>query len=112
MTALVAAAERAAEALKAARAEAFIAMLGLQRELLARLGSASQVPIVTPMVHELAEWAKVRGAVVLPSGAGGGDIVLWVSPAPSPPEFGRLAASLGHRRVPLELHARGVSCFD
>jgi phosphomevalonate kinase len=112
MSALTAAATRAASALSSAQSDALISELGLQRELLARLGSASMVPIVTPEVRELAEWAGPRGAAVLPSGAGGGDIVLWVSRKPSPHEFRELAASLGHRHIPLELHARGVFCCD
>jgi phosphomevalonate kinase len=112
MSALGAAATRAASALTAAQTDALIAELALQRELLARLGSAANVPIVTPEVHELAEWASPRAAAVLPSGAGGGDIVLWVAHEPSPPEFRELARRLGHRHIPLELHARGVFCFD
>lgn len=110
MSSLSAAASRAATALEASSAPALIAELSLQRELLARLGSASSVPIITPEVRQLAEWAKDRGAVVLPSGAGGGDIVLWVALEPSPPAFGELAAALGHRPVALELNARGVHC--
>jgi phosphomevalonate kinase len=112
MSALGASARRAVDAVAAGRGPALVLELSLQRELLGQLGSASQVPIVTPMVKSLAEWAKGRSAAVLPSGAGGGDIVLWVSMQPSPPAFAKLASSLGHRPVPLELHARGVSCFD
>ncbi|HVZ32005.1 MAG TPA: hypothetical protein VG963_06250, partial [Polyangiaceae bacterium] len=48
------------------------------------------------------------GAVVLPSGAGGGDIVLWLSDRPSQREFRDLATSLGHHLLPLTMHARGV----
>jgi phosphomevalonate kinase len=112
MAALTAAASRAAAALSAADASTFIGELSIQRELLSRLGSAANVPIVTPEVRQLAEWAKSRGAVVLPSGAGGGDIVLWVSLAASPPAFHTLAQALEHRHVPLELHAAGVHTTD
>lgn len=112
MSALGAAATRAAAALRAARPEAFIAELSAQRELLERLGRASSVPIVTPEVGQLAEWAKPRGAAVLPSGAGGGDVVLWVGVEASPSPFRELASSLGHRLIPLELGARGVFAFD
>jgi len=110
MSSLSAAASRAAAALQAQQARGLIAELRLQRELLARLGSASGVPIITPEVRQLAEWAKARAAAVLPSGAGGGDIVLWLALEPSPPAFRELAATLGHRHVALELHARGVHC--
>jgi phosphomevalonate kinase len=112
MGALSASAQRAVDAVSGGSGPALVLELVIQRELLGQLGSHSQVPIVTPTVKSLAEWAKGRGAAVLPSGAGGGDIVLWVSMQPSPPAFASLAASLGHRPVPLELHARGVSCFD
>jgi phosphomevalonate kinase len=112
MSDLMAAATRAATALATAQSAAFIGELCLQRELLARLGSASSVPIITPEVRELAEWASRRDAAVLPSGAGGGDIVLWVSLTASPPEFRELARSVAHRHIPLELHARGVFCLD
>jgi phosphomevalonate kinase len=112
MAALTAAATRAAEAFSSTQLEPLIAELSLQRELLARLGAASGVPIITPEVRELAEWAGCRAAAVLPSGAGGGDIVLWVSRTPSPAEFRELAHRLGHRHIPLELHARGVFCCD
>jgi phosphomevalonate kinase len=109
---LRAAASRAAAALRAARPEAFVVELSAQRELLSRLGAASSVPIVTPEVQQLAEWAKPRGAAVLPSGAGGGDVVLWVGPSASPSAFRELASSLGHRLIPVELHARGAFAFD
>lgn len=111
MTSLSGAAGRAAAALEGRQARALITELSLQRELLARLGSASGVPIITPEVRQLAEWAKGRAAAVLPSGAGGGDIVLWVALEPSPVDFQKLAAALGHRPVALELHARGVHCI-
>jgi phosphomevalonate kinase len=112
MSALTAAATRAAAALSNTQIDTLLAELSLQRELLARLGAAAGAPIITPEVRELAEWAGRRAAAVLPSGAGGGDIVLWVARTPSPPEFHELAGSLGHRHVPLQLHARGVFCCD
>lgn len=112
MGSLSAAAARAAVALSGMHSDRFITELCIQRELLSRLGSASGVPIITPEVHELAEWARPRGAAVLPSGAGGGDIVLWVAAEPSPAAFRELCSSLAHRHIPLELHARGVFTLD
>lgn len=112
MSALCRAATGAAAALRDGRAEGFIAELCAQRELLSKLGSASGVPIITPEASALADWAKPRGAAVLPSGAGGGDIVLWVGLEPSPVPFRELAARLGHRHIPVQLHARGVFAFD
>jgi phosphomevalonate kinase len=112
MSSLKAAAARAAAALRHAEVQAFVAELSMQRELLSRLGNASSVPIITAEVQELAEWARPRGAAVLPSGAGGGDVVLWVGLEASPLPFRELASSLGHRLIPAELHARGVFAFD
>jgi phosphomevalonate kinase len=112
MSALAAAAGRAATALREAEPEALIGELWAQRELLSRLGRAASVPIITPEVQELAEWAQPRSAAVLPSGAGGGDIVLWVGVTASPRPFRELASSLGHRLIPAQLHARGVHALD
>lgn len=112
MSALCGAATRAAAALRQQRPEALISELSAQRGLLDQLGRASNVPIITPGVRELAAWAQPHGAAVLPSGAGGGDVVLWVGLEPSPAAFRDLGGSLGHRLVPIDLHARGVFAFD
>lgn len=100
----------AADALKQEDVEALIVALNGQRLGLSRLGGAAGAPIVTEPVEKLASWATAHDATVLPSGAGGGDIVLWVSARPATAEFHALAARLGHRHIPLNLHARGVFC--
>lgn len=110
MKRLFGAARDAADAVAHGDIEALISALDSQRQDLARLGDAASVPIVTREVAELAGWAAARGAAVLPSGAGGGDIVLWVSNRPAPAEFHTLADRLGHQHVPLALNARGVFC--
>jgi phosphomevalonate kinase len=110
MKSLIAAARDAVRALGREHLGELVAALNAQRRGLARLGDFAGAPIVTPAVAELATWADTRGAAVLPSGAGGGDIVLWVSDRPAPSEFRALGARLGHRHVPLALHARGVFC--
>jgi phosphomevalonate kinase len=110
MDVLVAAARRAAQALVRRDPSDMLAMLHAQREGLSALGRAARVPIVTPAVARLAAWAEPRGAAVLPAGAGGGDIVLWVSTRSSPEEFRVLAGQLAHFHVSLALQARGVHC--
>jgi phosphomevalonate kinase len=110
MKRLFGAARDAADAMVQGDIGALISALDFQRHALARLGDSASVPIVTRAVSQLADWAATRGAVVLPSGAGGGDIVLWVSTGPAPPEFHALAARLEHQHVPLALDARGVFC--
>jgi mevalonate kinase len=106
------AAERAAHALRGGQTMDLIAELEQQRLGFRALGRAAGVPILTPDAERLAEAAGIAGAAVLPSGAGGGDIVLWLSDRSSPPGFRDLAASLGHHEVLLAPHARGVQrCF-
>jgi phosphomevalonate kinase len=107
---LGAAAQRAAHALQHGRIEDLLRELHAQREGLFQLGQASQVPIVTEEVIRMAEWARTHAAAVLPSGAGGGDVALWVSTQGSPEEFRVLSTRLGHNHVPLALHARGAHC--
>ncbi|HWP04730.1 MAG TPA: hypothetical protein VNN72_03260 [Polyangiaceae bacterium] len=104
------AAERAARALLGARTADFIAALGEQRRVLAALGRAADIEIVTRAVEELAELGGA--AAVLPAGAGGGDIVLHVGVGPSPAPFRERAAALGHRLLAVEPGARGVHAVD
>ena len=95
------AAERAARALERADAPLLLRALGDQGRALGELGRAAGAPIVTPELEVLARHAETLGAAVLPAGAGGGDIALWVTldgvaalPAELP-GFEALALSLG-----------------
>jgi phosphomevalonate kinase len=108
MGCLRAAASIAAEALRRGQLLDLMAQLRIQCAGLGSLGDAAGVPIVTTEVRELATCVGRAPGAVLPSGAGGGDIVLWVSTEASPPEFRGRALALGHFQVPLALHARGV----
>jgi len=108
MAALCTAAERAASALRGSQMLDLIGELAQQRVGFSALGRAAGVPIVTPEVEQLARVAGPGPAAVLPSGAGGGDIVLWLSDRASPRGFRDLAASLGHRRLSLSLQAPGA----
>lgn len=49
-----------------------------QAQGLMQLGDAAEIPIFTPPLRHLAHAAARDGAVVLPAGAGGGDIALYV----------------------------------
>jgi phosphomevalonate kinase len=78
-----------------------------QRHALAQLGHDARIPIVTPEVTALAELAEAHSAAVLPAGAGGGDIAVYLGETSS--EF--LADALtrfGHSRLTLALGAPGV----
>jgi phosphomevalonate kinase len=111
MDALVDAATTAARAFVLGDLGLLFEALHAQRRGLARLGDAAGAPIVTPSVAKLGEHASRQSAVVLPSGAGGGDITLFVGPEPPSAELLALRDRLGHERLDLRLEARGVQCI-
>ncbi len=84
-------------------------LLGLiaQRHALQRLGSNAGIPIVTPEVEALSDIAQQQGAAVLPAGAGGGDIALYVGTARSDFMIDEITQR-GHVRLPIALGANGV----
>lgn len=106
------AAERAVAALDAGSAADLIAALHEQREELGRLGDSAGAPIVTQDVARLAATALEENAVVIPSGAGGGDVALFVGRAPPSESLRELVRALGHERLELELGARGAHAAD
>lgn len=86
----------------------FIKAIGVQVDALGALGKASGAQIVIRPVAELRTLAAGENAAFGPSGAGGGDIALWVGKAPPSPAFLQRAAF--HRLEPLgvQIGARGV----
>ena len=103
------AAEQAARAFTGGQVAEAVAALSLQKECLAGLGEAAGAAIVTGEVNVLDAQAQREAAVVLPSGAGGGDIALYAAPAVPSAELVRLATEVGYRRLTdLTLEARGV----
>jgi phosphomevalonate kinase len=112
MTALGLHAEGAVQAVLDGNGDALLAHLGSQRHGLAGLGHAAGIPIVTSDVEELAELATRDGAVVMPSGAGGGDVALFVGREPPSRAVLELRARLGHQELGLTLAARGVHAWD
>lgn len=102
------ASERAAEALTQGDAAGLISALADQRDALGRLGSAAGAPIVTTEVARLDALARKEGATVLPAGAGGGDVALFVGSAAPSEALRALASELGQKPLALELGARGV----
>jgi phosphomevalonate kinase len=78
-----------------------------QRHALAQLGADAGIPIVTPEVAALADLAERASAAVLPAGAGGGDIALYLGERPS--DFLTDALQrFGHTRLSMRLGALGV----
>jgi phosphomevalonate kinase len=108
MDGLRAGAERAVLALQTGQSRALIDALDEQRSGFLRLGRAAGEAIVTPELELLALAAAAEKAVVLPSGAGGGDIALWLGESDSSANFRRQAHTLGHTLLAVELHAEGV----
>jgi phosphomevalonate kinase len=107
-----AAAYEAEIALSRGDAPGFLTALEAQRHALGALGSAAGAPIVDAAARALGDAATALGGVALPAGAGGGDVLVFVGPARSSPEFAALAARSGHARLELELGARGVHVYS
>ncbi len=103
-----AAALDAEAAVLAGGAERFVRALAEQRRVLAELGERAGAGIVTSACRALSEVAERDGGTALPSGAGGGDVLIFAGTRPSSPEFRALAARLGHECLSLSLGARGV----
>jgi phosphomevalonate kinase len=89
-------------------ANAFIKAISTQVDALGQLGRAAGAQIVIRAVSELHTMATAEGAVFGPSGAGGGDIALWIGTARPSEAF--LARAAFHRLEPLGVivGARGV----
>lgn len=101
-------AARAAERALALGAPPFVAAARDTGAALAELGAVSGAPIVTAAVRELSALAAAESAAFLPSGAGGGDVALWVGSARPSPAFLCLAEALGMRPLDLGLDQRGL----
>jgi phosphomevalonate kinase len=72
------------------------------------LGRSADAPIVPPAFAELAAMAAQEGAAFLPSGAGGGDVAVWLSSAAPSPLFAARAEALSMRPLPLRLDSDGA----
>lgn len=102
------AAEHACRAAAATTATAFVEALEGQFEALGGLGRAAGAPIVTPEVSALCALAARHGAAFGPSGAGGGDVALYVGLEAPDAEFVEAARERALSTLPLDLGARGV----
>ncbi|WP_438021227.1 hypothetical protein WMF18_20070 [Sorangium sp. So ce315] len=109
---LGAAAEGATAAVAAADARALVAALDRQVDALAELGDRAGAPIVTPALRRLRPAAAAEGASLAPSGAGGGDVSIFVGAAPPSAAFLEAARAAGLERVPMSLGAPGVHVLD
>ncbi len=106
---VIGAAKEAAEvAALASSANEFVAAMVAQRAALAELGTRAGVAIMTPAVDALHAMARLEGAVFYPSGAGGGDVALFLGHAASTIEFRSRAHALGLFHLALRIGASGV----
>jgi phosphomevalonate kinase len=103
--------EGAEAAAVAGSTEQLLYALAVQVDALTELGDAAGAPIVTPEVRTLRKDAaeEEAAAIFMPSGAGGGDIALWVGSAPSSVRFRERAARQGLSPVALALGAPGTT---
>jgi phosphomevalonate kinase len=108
MARLTEAAESAERAARSRQQQPLIDALAVQRDGLDALGQAARIPIFTEEVRVLAALAEAEGAVVMPAGAGGGDIATYFGR--EPPSEALVRAARGEGLTPLEvtLGARGV----
>lgn len=72
------------------------------------LGRVADAPIVTPAFAELGLEASKEEAAFLPSGAGGGDVGVWIGASEPSESFERLAADRGMRRLEISIDPIGV----
>lgn len=102
----------AARAVTATSPAELVDALRAQASALAALGAASGAPIFTPDVVALAPLAEEEGAVFYPSGAGGGDVALYVGPKPPSARFVAEAEALGRYHIPMVIGAPGVQLIS
>jgi phosphomevalonate kinase len=98
----------AASAVDGADTKAFVRAAGDYGRALDTLGHAADAPVVPPAFAELAALAESHGAAFLPSGAGGGDVGIWVHLAPPSAVFVERAAALGMSALSLNVDRGGV----
>jgi phosphomevalonate kinase len=98
----------AADAVDAGDGPSFVAAAAGYGRSLEALGRAADAPIVPPSFAELASVAARDGGAFLPSGAGGGDVAVWLALGPVSPELLERARALGMRPLSLGIDHGGV----
>jgi phosphomevalonate kinase len=101
-------ARRAADAVDAGDARAFVGVACDYARALEALGRDAAAPIVPPDFAELASLAEGEGGAFLPSGAGGGDVGVWLACAPPSAGFVARAGQLSMRPLVLGVDRAGV----
>jgi phosphomevalonate kinase len=104
--------EAACEALLRTDVATLVASARATQRALAALGSAADAPIVPPAFAELAVLAEGEGAAFLPSGAGGGDVAVYLGDHDPSAAFSARARALGMRVLDLGMDHAGVRRDD
>jgi phosphomevalonate kinase len=105
---LSAASHAAARACDDASADAFLSAARAFSEALAALGGAADAPIVPPSFATLGALADAEGATFFPSGAGGGDVGVFLGRHPPSERFISKAIDLAMHPLGLTVDAVGV----
>ncbi len=108
MAALTEVAIAASRAIDAKDGKRLVSAVASTLHPLAALGAAADAPIVPREFADLGVVAVDEGAAFVPSGAGGGDIGIFVGTAPPSTSFMERALHTHMTLVPLAIAARGV----
>jgi phosphomevalonate kinase len=103
---------RAADDFARGDSEAFVVSACEYGKALDALGRAADAPIVPPAFAELASLARDEGAAFFPSGAGGGDVAIWLAARPPSAAFVTRALDLSMHPLPLRIDRGGVRPFS
>jgi phosphomevalonate kinase len=108
MGVLAAVSVAASDAIEAADGPLFVSAIGAHLGALKSLGEAVDAPIVPAAFAELAGVAPDEGAAFIPSGAGGGDVGVFVGMASPSASFMKHAERHSMTHIPLDIDSRGV----
>lgn len=107
-TTLGAAARQAYEACLTANGAEWLQALRTQARCFQELGQRASIAVFTPEVSALHTLAEREGSVVMPAGAGGGDLVLYCSSKPPSDDLVRARNARKIDVLDVKLGARGV----
>jgi len=108
LAALISASQVAAEIFEAGSGAEFVAAARAYAGALDELGDAADANIVPLDFRRLDVVAGEEDAVFFPSGAGGGDVGVYLGPRPPTENFTKRAALLGMQPIPLQIDREGV----
>jgi phosphomevalonate kinase len=104
---MVASAHTAADALRTS-GPLFVEAARAFGSRLSELGDLADAPIVPRSCAEIATLAAEEGAAFLPSGAGGGDVAVWIGVAPPSGRVAARALALGFVPLGIRIDRGGV----